>query len=207
MPAKHGHTTKTTQSPTYVTYQNMISRCHREGHPKYKSYGMKGIFVCDRWRESFSNFLADMGERPENTTIDRIDGSLGYEPANCRWATIGQQQSNISTNINIEFGGRLMNISEWAKELGLDASNLAWRLRSGWTVEQALTTQPRLGNRTRKTGQRLIEYNGEICNISEWARRFNMSNALLRLRFEKGMSVHDALTTPKGVFVKKAGRS
>lgn len=204
MAKKHGHTTRTTQSPTYGTYRNMLARCHREAHPKYKSYGLKGIFVCDRWRESFSNFLADMGERPPNTTIDRIDGALGYSPTNCRWATIDQQQSNISTNVNIEFKGRTMNVSAWAKELGFDATVVAWRLRNGWPPEQALTVSPSFGNRTRTTGQRLIEYEGEICNISEWARRFGMSVALLRLRLGRGASIHDALTTPKGVFVVKA---
>lgn len=203
MAKKHGHTTKTTQSPTYVSYQNMISRCHRPNHPKYPTYGGKGIFVCDRWRESFDNFLSDMGERPSGTTIDRINGRLGYSPENCRWATIGQQQSNIATNVVVEFRGETKTISEWAKCLHLNANNLAWRLRNGWSVEAALTTKPKLGNRTRKTGQRLIEYDGRTQCLSRWAKEFGMSISLLRLRLEKGMTIKQALTTPKGVFVTK----
>ena len=207
MGKKHGHTTNRTQSKTYNTYQCMVGRCHRITNPKYPSYGMKGIFVCARWRESFANFLADMGERPPDTTIDRIDGSRGYDPLNCRWATSVQQQANIRTNINIAFEGRLMNISAWARELGLDVGSISWRLRRGWTVEQAFTITPRRGNRTKTTGQRLITYNGETRNTSEWARRFNLSSSLLRLRLGKGMTIHDALTKPKGVFVKKAARA
>lgn len=66
----------------------MKRRCRPEGH-----YGIKGITVCERWND-FRAFLSDMGERPEGTTIDRIDGALGYFPGNCRWATAEVQQAN-----------------------------------------------------------------------------------------------------------------
>lgn len=200
----HGHTTKSTQSPTYVSYQNMIARCHRENHPKFPSYGGKGIFVCDKWRESFSNFLDDMGERPTDTTIDRIDSSKGYDPENCRWATATQQQANISSNVNIEFKGKKQNISAWARELGIDPSTLARRIRVGWSVERALKVKPKLGNRENTNGQRLIEFDGRTECLSSWARQYNMSLSLLRLRLKKGMSIEDALTTPKGIFVTKS---
>lgn len=203
MPKKHGHTSHSWQSPTYCTYQNMISRCYRPSNPRYPAYGAVGIGVCDRWRESFENFLADMGTRPEGTTIDRIDGALGYSPENCRWATSTEQQANIATNVNIEFLGKTQNISTWAKELGLDPSNLAWRLRHGWSVEAALTTPPHTGNRTRKTNQRIIEYAGKTQCLSAWAKEFGLSISLLRLRLERGMSIEAALKTPKGEFVKK----
>lgn len=181
----------------------MITRCYKKNSTKYSVYGAAGIAVCDRWRESFENFLADMGERPEGTTIDRINGQLGYSPQNCRWATIRQQQGNISTNVNIEFSGKTQNISAWARELGLDPSNLAWRLRHGWSIENALTVTPHTGNRTNKNGQRLIEFQGETKCLSEWARKYELSISLLRLRLIKGMSIEAALTTPKGVFVTK----
>lgn len=203
MPKKHGHTTHNTQSPTYSSYQNMLARCHRESHPKYRSYGAKGITVCERWRESFENFLFDMGARPIGTTIDRIDGTLGYSKGNCRWASIERQQANIRTNVNVTFNGRTQNISAWARELGLDASNLAWRLRQGWTVEQAMTTTPHTGNRTRKTRQVLIEYKGKTQCISHWAKEYGISNALLRLRLSKGWKMEEALTVPKGIWVTK----
>ena len=203
MSKKHGHTTHNSQSPTYISYQNMLSRCYRRTNPRFAAYGGIGITVCERWRESFQNFLADMGERPDGTTIDRIDGSGGYAPDNCRWATITEQQSNLASNVNITFNGRVQNVSAWAKELGLDASSLAWRIRNGWSAEQALTTAAHTGNRINKTGQRLIEFGGETKCLSDWAREYRLSVSLLRLRLEKGMGIETALTKPKGVFVTK----
>lgn len=90
---KHGHCPKTKPSPTYSTYTSMLTRCY--GRSKNgETYQIANIQVCDRWKESFKNFLEDMGERPENTTLDRIDPWGNYEPSNCRWATIQEQNRN-----------------------------------------------------------------------------------------------------------------
>lgn len=83
-----------TGSPTYNSWAAMIARCCYPCSASYVRYGAVGITICDRWRSSFANFVADMGERPFGKTLDRIDNERGYEPGNCRWATPLEQAQN-----------------------------------------------------------------------------------------------------------------
>jgi len=115
----------------------MISRCHKPYSAKYKNYGAKGIFVCEAWINSFADFLKDMGERPPNTTIDRIDGTKGYSKENCRWASIKEQQRNMKTNRIIEFEGQTGCISWWAEKLSTTHGKLSYRIKK-YGVEKAI---------------------------------------------------------------------
>lgn len=81
------------RTPTWYTWSNMVARCTKDYKPEYPYYGARGITVCERWLE-FENFLADMGERPEGLTLDRIENDGNYEPGNCRWATKSEQARN-----------------------------------------------------------------------------------------------------------------
>lgn len=86
----HGHN----GTRTYKSYHAMKERCLNPNHQAYEFYGGRGIKICDRWLLSFENFLEDMGERPEERTLDRVDNDGDYTKMNCRWATKSQQNKN-----------------------------------------------------------------------------------------------------------------
>lgn len=87
-----------TSHPLYVSYLDMVARCSRATHHAWPRYGGRGITVCDRWRNDFWAFAADMGERPAGLSLDRIDNDGPYSPDNCRWATASQQRRNRRTS-------------------------------------------------------------------------------------------------------------
>ena len=130
---KHGHNPWNGKpSPTYISWAHMKARSQNPNHPRFKDWGGRGIKVCKRWMD-FENFLADMGERPENTTLDRIDNDKGYEPNNCRWATRKEQNQNRRDQkhqyffIAMDSQGTMIasnNQSEFARQHGLNVGNI-----------------------------------------------------------------------------------
>ena len=90
---RHGHCTNNKSTRIYRVWSSMLERCRRSTHPAFKHYGGRGITVCRRWL-TFENFLVDMGPKPKNKSIDRINNDKGYSLANCRWATWNEQANN-----------------------------------------------------------------------------------------------------------------
>jgi hypothetical protein len=98
----------------------MRARCNNPNVRGYENYGGRGIAVCERW-DAYANFVADMGEKPEGKTLDRIDNSKGYSPSNCRWATRAEQSRNTRRNINVCIGGTVRCLKDWQLLLDIPA--------------------------------------------------------------------------------------
>lgn len=125
--------------PTYNSWLSMHQRCEYPAHKSYARYGGRGISVCARWSD-FKLFLEDMGDRPKGMTLDRWPNTNGnYEPGNCRWATYKQQQRNRRSNRLIDFNGETKPLVEWAELYGIRRDTLAYRLKTGMPMGQALS--------------------------------------------------------------------
>ena len=131
----------------------MKSRCFYRKHVSYSRYGGRGISVCERWLK-FENFLADMGERPPGTSLDRIRSEGGYEPGNCKWSTRKEQQRNRSEEFQkmITHEGRTQCASAWAEEFGIERHVFNGRLRSGWPIDLALKSPVSKKHRRHRDG-------------------------------------------------------
>lgn len=128
----------------YHIWNGMMGRCTRKSNPNYANYGAKGIQVCEAWKDfdvfrewAMANGYAD------NLTIDRIDNNGNYEPGNCKWSTMKDQQNNKKNNHVVTYAGETKTISQWAEDLGIKTHTLFTRFKRGWSVEKALTTKSR----------------------------------------------------------------
>lgn len=125
----------------YTSWRNMISRCHKPEHPRFYDYGGRGITVCDRWRNSFENFLADMGKKPTaKHQIERKENNKGYSPDNCCWATPLEQAQNTRVSRILEHDGLRLTVMEWTRRTGLGRATIELRLKRGWSVAKTLTS-------------------------------------------------------------------
>lgn len=104
-------------TPTYKSWSEMKARCGRKTHYENVTY-------CKRW-SNFINFFEDMGERPEGTSLDRIDPHGNYEPQNCRWADILTQENNRTNNIFYLLNGEKLTLTQIARRYEISRSNLA----------------------------------------------------------------------------------
>lgn len=126
----------------YNIWDGMIGRCYRKSQKGYKTYGARGITVCDEWKNNFLNFYswAINNGYKETLTIDRIDVNGDYGPLNCRWVTMDEQHINKTNTKLITYDGVTKPLSCLAKEFNIPLNNLYARLNIGWSIEKALTT-------------------------------------------------------------------
>jgi len=107
-------------TPEYQAWTKLKLRCYDADNPKYYAYGARGISVCDRWRNSFEDFFADMGPRPSKIhSINRVDNDGNYEPSNCRWDLPGVQNRNARFNRIVTIDGISLCVAEWCDTLGI----------------------------------------------------------------------------------------
>ena len=124
---------------TYNSWQSMKSRCSNEKQASFPQYGGRGLVVCDRWRNSFENFLEDMGVRPEGCSIDRIDNEKGYSPDNCRWSSSKQQNRNRRNNVMLTIDGESKTVAEWCENPSAASDgNIYYRIERGWSAKEAV---------------------------------------------------------------------
>lgn len=186
---KHGHSrldpeTGTRKvSPTYSSYHAMKARCSNPKNSHYHLYGGRGIKVCDRWKDDFSNFLADMGEKPsQKHSIDRIDNNKGYEPSNCRWATIDVQANNQRKNVFIEIEGERKTIAQWAEDVQLDPEVVRMRMKRGIVGKDLL-----LPAQDMAAPVIFVTRNGETKSLYDWCEITGIPFYTVRSRMKIGV--------------------
>jgi hypothetical protein len=132
----HGQSVGYKRSREFTQWHNMMNRCSNAKSDRWKSYGERGVEVCERWT-TFENFLLDMGKCPEGLTLERSDVNDGYSPDNCVWATRKMQSRNKTNTKWVTYQGVTKCLADWCEELGLKYGTVNYRLRSGWTSDEA----------------------------------------------------------------------
>jgi hypothetical protein len=153
-----GTTHNSTKTRLYKIWSGMHERCYREKHPHYKDYGGRGITICEEWND-FSRFKewAGQGGYSDTLTLDRIDNNGNYEPYNCRWVTMKEQQNNKRNNHIIEYKGERYTLTQLAEKVGIGKTTLRERLKMGWSVEDAVEKPVRLRTKGyRPSGARMF---------------------------------------------------
>lgn len=124
--------------PSYTTWAGMRTRCHNPNSPSYKNYGARGIYVCERWRNSYAAFREDMGQRPPGLSLHRVDNDGPYSPENCVWADRHTQARVKRTSKMVWCQGKKMPLADACDLMGLDYDKVTHRLHRGLTFEQAI---------------------------------------------------------------------
>ena len=146
---ERGTTHGDSKSRLYRIWAGIIQRCcnDRERY-EWEKYGGRGITVCEEWRkyDAFRDWALSSGYS-EDLTIDRIKNECGYNPDNCKWSTMKEQQNNKRNNRRLTWNGETKTVTEWAEIVGIKKTTIKERLNAGWPVGKALTEPVR--QRTR----------------------------------------------------------
>lgn len=161
----------------------MKRRCFDQTYPQYPDYGGRGITVCDRWRNSFDCFLADMGQKPSpKHSIDRFpDNNGNYEPGNCRWAVQKEQANNTRKTVWVELDGVRRSLVEWCELFAFsrDKAKRACKTTRPEDIVRLISLGLPLPPSGKKIGapkgyaKRPITFGGKTQSITKWAEEFD----------------------------------
>ncbi len=115
------------QTRAFSAWVAARKRCFNPRYQSFKDYGARGITMCERWRNDFSEFLRDMGPCPDGLTLERINNNGNYEPGNCEWASYTDQGRNRRNTIRITHEGRTLTLMEWSEITGVSPSLIRQR--------------------------------------------------------------------------------
>lgn len=174
--------------PLWSSYRCMHSRCYNKNNKDYYRYGGRGIIVSKKWH-NFDQFVIDMGIRPKNKTLDRINNNKNYNKSNCRWATNTEQQSNKENNIYITHRNKRMTATMWARELKISKATFFTRLNSGWDIEKIIKTKPdkRMNKRYN------LNYLGEKYSLSSLCKKLGVVPKTIKRRVRLGLPLTNSI--------------
>lgn len=181
------------------SYSNMMSRCYNKNHRYFSRYGGRGIEVCDQWKGRPQQFYADMGDRPAECTLDRIDNDKGYAPDNCRWATASEQARNRVDSLFVTYEGESVDIHEASRKSGINVRTLKDRIKTQGLSGDDLF-RPLMSNqeRTSKSGKsrrkvaKVFHPNGDLSlvyDVQAFCRKHNLDNGNFS-RTLRGINAH-----------------
>lgn len=172
----------------------MKRRCYEENNKDYFRYGGRGIIVCFEWMDKNNGFMnfynwAMQNGYDDTLTLDRIDVNGNYEPSNCKWSTIKEQNTNTRVNRFITYRGETKTLSQWAEEYEMIPETLSYRLNNKIDFETAVSTKDNMGCV-------YVEYDGDVYTLKELSNKFCVPYGTVKYRHRRGWSVYDIINTP-----------
>ena len=125
------------RNKTCTSWRGMMRRCYDINNKDYYNYGVRGIMVCDRWH-NYDNFVNDMGIRPQDKTLDRINPNKDYCLQNCKWSTRAEQANNQRSNVLFTMNNVSMNGQRWINISNVKKSTFWRRIYAGWPFYKAI---------------------------------------------------------------------
>lgn len=185
----------------YSIWANMKQRCYNPKNDNYVNYGKRGITICDSWRNSYECFRdwAKTNGYEENLTIDRIDGSKGYFPDNCRWVTVKAQNNNLRTNRKITYKGETKSLAEWSKQYGIPHQTIADRLDKGYPLEMVfqkdnLRWSNSVEHKRVGTKKIIVTYQNKTQSLYDFAKELGIPPKIVASRYARGVSLDKVFT-------------